>query len=200
VYHPYLPSSLRTARRHETRWKLDLARKLSTLIRKDSTSTVRSVNHASDAAVMPVISADLCNEVRLAKEDYLKKSKEVSKVKLAFKKLKEEVARSVHLEPGSCALGKHRAAITRIGGSGFKCDRTLRVHLEELVADIRNTYNDGALKQIQLAEALAKHLCLKTCAHRMRVHFCPQHWLLCHLAKNSAFARSDPPLYSCRVV
>ena len=20
-----------------------------------------------------------------------------------------------------------------------------------------------------------------TCAHRMRVHFCPQHWLLCHL-------------------
>ena len=22
-----------------------------------------------------------------------------------------------------------------------------------------------------------------TCAHRMRVHFCPQHWLLCHLVR-----------------
>ena len=32
-----------------------------------------------------------------------------------------------------------------------------------------------------------------TCAHRMRVHFCPQHWLLCHLKETKRFR----PLGAC---
>ena len=36
-----------------------------------------------------------------------------------------------------------------------------------------------------------------TCAHRMRVHFCPQHWLVCHLAFGSSSSSvSCDPVYA----
>ena len=70
-------------------------------------------------------------------------------MKVALLQLKEEVARYINAEPGSSSLAELRAAITKVVGSDFKCGRTLQYHLEELVTDIRSTYKDDTLKQIQ---------------------------------------------------
>ena len=127
---------------------------------KESGPSSDQMNKFIDEEVFPVI-LNLHNQGRKTAEDFKRISKEASDLKLALDTVKRALAQAISSrERGS--LGHHRPVIDKIVGNGLTSDKTLRTQDSGWVRQIQRTYPEAStLKEIQqLAEALAKQLCL----------------------------------------